>query len=101
MSDAIRVALIDDDAAVLDSLRLYLLHQNLDTSCFSSAEDFLVFRLAGTKDHHARAGFDDGVGRLGDDIRALLTRKSLHNTDQRPIHYFQRQPNQPELPARF
>ena len=41
MSDPVRVALIDDDAAVLDSLRLYLSRQNLDTSCFSSAEDFL------------------------------------------------------------
>ena len=38
MSDPVRVALIDDDAAVLDSLRLYLSRQNLDTSCFSSAE---------------------------------------------------------------
>lgn len=41
MSDAVRIALIDDDAAVLDLLRLYLLRQNLDTSCFPSAEDFL------------------------------------------------------------
>jgi RNA polymerase sigma factor (sigma-70 family) len=41
MSDPVRVALIDDDAAVLDSLRLYLSRQNLDTSCFSSAEDFV------------------------------------------------------------
>jgi RNA polymerase sigma factor (sigma-70 family) len=41
MSDPVRVALIDDDAAVLDSLRLYLSRQNLDTSCFSCAEDFL------------------------------------------------------------
>src|SRR6202167_3915483 len=41
MSDPVRVALIDDDAAVLDSLRLYLSRQNLDTSCFSAAEDFL------------------------------------------------------------
>ena len=41
MSDPVRIALIDDDAAVLDSLRLYLLRQNLDPSCFSSAEDFL------------------------------------------------------------
>jgi RNA polymerase sigma factor (sigma-70 family) len=41
MSDPVRIALIDDDAAVLDSLRLYLLRQNLDTSCYSSAEDFL------------------------------------------------------------
>ena len=41
MNDPVRIALIDDDAAVLDSLRLYLLRQNLDTSCFSSAEGFL------------------------------------------------------------
>jgi RNA polymerase sigma factor (sigma-70 family) len=41
MTDLVRIALIDDDAAVLDSLRLYLSRQNLDTSCFPSAEDFL------------------------------------------------------------
>jgi two-component system response regulator FixJ len=41
-NDPIRIALIDDDAAVLDSLRLYLSRQNLDTSCFSSAEDFVA-----------------------------------------------------------
>jgi two-component system response regulator FixJ len=41
MTDPVRIALIDDDAAVLDSLRLYLLRQNLDASCFSSAEGFL------------------------------------------------------------
>jgi RNA polymerase sigma factor (sigma-70 family) len=41
MTDPVRIALIDDDAAVLDSLRLYLLRQNLDTSCFSSAEGLL------------------------------------------------------------
>jgi RNA polymerase sigma factor (sigma-70 family) len=41
MTDPVRIALIDDDAAVLDSLRLYLLRQNLDPSCFSSAEGFL------------------------------------------------------------
>jgi RNA polymerase sigma factor (sigma-70 family) len=41
MSEPIRIALIDDDAAVLDSLRLYLLRQNFDTSCFPSAEDFI------------------------------------------------------------
>jgi RNA polymerase sigma factor (sigma-70 family) len=42
MSDLIRIALVDDDAAVLDSLRLYLSRQNLDTTGFSSAEDFLT-----------------------------------------------------------
>ncbi|HLJ01427.1 MAG TPA: response regulator [Bradyrhizobium sp.] len=42
MSDPARIALIDDDAAVLDSLRLYLSRQNLNTEGFSSAEDFLT-----------------------------------------------------------
>src|SRR5579872_5781882 len=42
MSDPARIALIDDDAAVLDSLRLYLSRQNLNTAGFSSAEDFLT-----------------------------------------------------------
>jgi two-component system response regulator FixJ len=37
----VRVALIDDDQAVLDSLSLYLQHQGLDVACFESAERFL------------------------------------------------------------
>jgi RNA polymerase sigma factor (sigma-70 family) len=41
-SDPLRVALIDDDAAVLDALGLYLSRQNLNTSCFPSAEKFLA-----------------------------------------------------------
>jgi two-component system, LuxR family, response regulator FixJ len=41
-SDPIRIALIDDDAAVLDALGLYLSRQNLNTSCFPSAEEFLA-----------------------------------------------------------
>lgn len=40
-SDPIRVALIDDDAAVLDALGLYLSRQNLKMSSFGSAEEFL------------------------------------------------------------
>jgi len=35
------VAIIDDDEAVLDSLRLYLSRQGIETSCFASANDFL------------------------------------------------------------
>jgi two-component system response regulator FixJ len=38
----LRVALIDDDAAVLDSLSLYLRRENFDVACFDSAESFLV-----------------------------------------------------------
>lgn len=41
MPDPIHIALIDDDAAVLDSLRLYFERQEVKTSCFDSAEDFL------------------------------------------------------------
>lgn len=37
-----RVALIDDDAAVLDSLRLYLERQDIQVTCFSDALDFLA-----------------------------------------------------------
>jgi two-component system response regulator FixJ len=38
----VRVALIDDDRAVLDSLSLYLRRETLDVTCFASAEDFLA-----------------------------------------------------------
>lgn len=41
MPDPIHIALIDDDAAVLDSLRLYFERQEVKTSCFDSAEEFL------------------------------------------------------------
>jgi len=36
-----RVALIDDDEAVLDSLRLYLEHKRVDVACYPSADAFL------------------------------------------------------------
>jgi two-component system response regulator FixJ len=42
MADAIHIALIDDDAAVLDSLQLYFARQQLRTSCFQSTEAFLA-----------------------------------------------------------
>jgi two-component system response regulator FixJ len=43
----VRVALIDDDHAVLDSLSLYLRREAFDVSCFESAEDFLAAGDAG------------------------------------------------------
>jgi two-component system response regulator FixJ len=42
MPDSIRVALIDDDEAVLDALRHYLARHNIETSCFEAAKDFLT-----------------------------------------------------------
>ena len=42
MPDPIRIALIDDDPAVLDSLRLYFVRQKIETSCFDTAEGFLA-----------------------------------------------------------
>jgi two-component system, LuxR family, response regulator FixJ len=36
------VALIDDDAAVLDSLRMTLRKRGIEVACFASAEDFLA-----------------------------------------------------------
>jgi FixJ family two-component response regulator len=42
MSVRLRIAVIDDDEAVLDSLRLYFARQNVETSCFASARDFLA-----------------------------------------------------------
>jgi two-component system response regulator FixJ len=41
MSALIRIAVIDDDEAVLDSLRLYFAQQNIETTCFASAQEFL------------------------------------------------------------
>jgi FixJ family two-component response regulator len=42
MSDPVHIALIDDDPAVLDSLRMYFERQTLQTSCFDAPEDFLA-----------------------------------------------------------
>jgi two-component system response regulator FixJ len=42
MSDDIHIGLIDDDPAVLDSLKLYLQRNGVKASCFSAAEDFLA-----------------------------------------------------------
>lgn len=42
MTDDIHVALIDDDPAILDSLRLYLERNRVRTACFSAAEKFLA-----------------------------------------------------------
>jgi two-component system response regulator FixJ len=42
MADAIRIALIDDDEAVLDSLALYLARQDVAASGFKTGEDFLA-----------------------------------------------------------
>src|SRR5688572_8801290 len=36
-----KVALIDDDAAVLQSLRMLLQHRGLNVNCFASVENFL------------------------------------------------------------
>jgi len=41
MPDRLHVALIDDDAAVLDALRSYLARQSIRTSTFQAARDFL------------------------------------------------------------
>jgi two-component system response regulator FixJ len=38
----LRIAVIDDDEAVLDALRLYFARQNLETSCFADAEGFFA-----------------------------------------------------------
>lgn len=42
MTEPIHIALIDDDAAVLDSLQLYFARQCVMTSCFPSAEALLA-----------------------------------------------------------
>jgi two-component system response regulator FixJ len=42
MGEPVRVALVDDDPAVLDSLQLYLDRQGLKTVCFATAEGLLA-----------------------------------------------------------
>ena len=42
MTGSVHIAVIDDDEAVLDSLRLYFARQNIETACFSLAKDFLA-----------------------------------------------------------
>jgi two-component system, LuxR family, response regulator FixJ len=42
VAEPMQIALIDDDEAVLDSLRLYFSRQDIDAAGFSSARDFLA-----------------------------------------------------------
>jgi two-component system response regulator FixJ len=42
MAEPAQIALVEDDAAVLDSLQLYLARQDLKTSCFEAAEALLA-----------------------------------------------------------
>lgn len=42
MPDTIQIALVDDDAAVLDALQQYLSRQGVTVTCFASAEAFLT-----------------------------------------------------------
>jgi FixJ family two-component response regulator len=42
MGEPVRIALVDDDPAVLDSLQLYLDRQGLKTVCFTAAEALLA-----------------------------------------------------------
>ena len=42
MTAPMHIAVIDDDAPVLDSLRLYFTRQGIETSCFTSAQEFLA-----------------------------------------------------------
>jgi two-component system response regulator FixJ len=42
MTDPIEVALIDDDPAVLDALRLFLARRGLKVSCYKNAEEFMA-----------------------------------------------------------
>jgi FixJ family two-component response regulator len=44
MADTIHVALVDDDAAVRDSLQLFLTRRHLKVTCFETAEQFLKAR---------------------------------------------------------
>jgi two-component system response regulator FixJ len=48
MTETVHIALVDDDAAVLDSLQLYFARHQVTTTCFASAEALI-------------AALDDGV----------------------------------------
>ena len=49
MSVLTHIAVIDDDEAVLDSLRLYFARQDVEASCFASAQDFLAATRSGQR----------------------------------------------------
>jgi two-component system response regulator FixJ len=49
MNISIRLALIDDDSAVLDSLQLYFGRQHIDTACFTQAKEFLAALAGGRR----------------------------------------------------
>jgi two-component system, LuxR family, response regulator FixJ len=49
MTEPIHIALVDDDEAVLDSLRLYCARHHVTTSCFASAEALLADLDGGTQ----------------------------------------------------
>jgi RNA polymerase sigma factor (sigma-70 family) len=49
MTESIHIALVDDDAAVLDSLHLYFARHQIITSCYASAEAFLADLDAGAQ----------------------------------------------------
>jgi two-component system response regulator FixJ len=49
MSTPVRIAVIDDDDAVLDSLRLYFARQNIDAACFADANAFLAAAACGER----------------------------------------------------
>ncbi len=49
MTEAIHIALVDDDPAVLDSLQLYFEHHHVSAACFASAEMLLAGLDAGAK----------------------------------------------------
>ncbi len=49
MTEPIHIALVDDDAAVLDSLQLYFARHHVTTSCFASAEALLADLDDGTR----------------------------------------------------
>lgn len=42
MTESTHIVLVDDDAAVLDSLRLYFKRHDVQTTCFASAEAFFA-----------------------------------------------------------
>jgi FixJ family two-component response regulator len=49
MTEIIHIALVDDDAAVLDSLQLYFARHQATTTCFTSAEALIAALDEGTR----------------------------------------------------
>jgi two-component system response regulator FixJ len=75
-NDPIHLALIDDDASVLDALRHYFVRQEIRTSCFKSAKDFLA-AVEGAEEFDCVVSDVRMPGMSGLELVQALDRRSL------------------------